>query len=159
MTTLRTTQLGALAVLLALAATPASAQAPPRTQAGTLACNLGPSVGLIIGSRQRMTCVFTNSATGRRENYVGSIGRLGLDVGIQAGGRMIWGVFARTTALAPRALVGDYIGASGEIGLGVGVGANALIGGSNKTVALQPLSVEASVGVNLALGVARLALR
>ena len=54
MTTLRTTQLGALAVLLALAATPASAQAPPRTQAGTLACNLGPSVGLIIGSRQRM---------------------------------------------------------------------------------------------------------
>ena len=160
MTTLRTCTLAAFTALATLAATPASAQTPPpRTQAGTLACNLGPSVGLIIGSRQRMTCVFTNSVTGRRENYVGRIGRLGLDVGIQAGGRMIWGVFARTTALAPRALVGDYVGASGEIGLGLGVGANALIGGSNRTVALQPLSVEASVGVNLALGVARLALR
>ena len=107
-----------------------------------------------------MTCVFTNSVTERRENYVGRIGRLGLDVGIQAGGRMIWGVFSRTTApLGARALVGDYVGASGEIGLGVGVGANALIGGSNKTIALQPLSLEASVGVNLALGVARLILR
>ena len=159
MTILGATKLAACALLLALAATPAAAQTPPRTQAGTLACNLGPSVGLIIGSRQKMTCVFTNSATGRRENYAGRIGRLGLDVGIQAGGRMIWGVFARTTALAPRALVGDYVGASGEIGLGLGVGANALIGGSNKTIALQPISLEASVGVNLALGVARLILR
>ena len=61
--------------------------------------------------------------------------------------------------LGARALVGDYVGASGEIGLGVGIGANALIGGSNKTIALQPLSLEASVGVNLALGVARLILR
>lgn len=148
----------AFTALLALTATQASAQSS--RQAGTLLCNLGPSVGLIIGSRQRMTCVFTNSATGRRENYVGRIGRLGLDVGIQAGGRMVWGVIARTQKpLGARALVGDYVGASGEIGLGLGVGANALVGGSNKTIALQPLSVEASVGVNLALGVARLALR
>jgi len=160
MTILGATKLAACALLLALAATPASAQAPSHRQTGTLACNLGPSVGLIIGSRQRMTCVFTNSVTQRRENYVGRIGRLGLDVGIQAGGRMIWGVFSRTTApLGARALVGDYVGASGEIGLGVGIGANALIGGSNKTIALQPLSLEASVGVNLALGVARLILR
>jgi Protein of unknown function (DUF992) len=157
MTISRTTKLAALTVLFALAAAPAEAQSSK--QAGTLLCNLGPSVGLIIGSRQRMTCVFTNSATGRRENYVGRIGRLGLDIGIQAGGRMVWGVIARTDKLGPRALVGDYVGASGEIGLGLGVGANALVGGSNRTVALQPLSVEASVGVNLALGVARLALR
>jgi hypothetical protein len=155
-----TTRIGlsALAILLVLAATPASAQS--RRQAGTLVCNLGPSVGLIVGSRQRMTCVFTNSATGRRENYVGRIGRLGLDVGIQAGGRMVWGVIARTDKpLGARALVGDFVGASGEIGLGLGIGANALVGGSHRTIALQPLSVEASVGVNLALGVARLALR
>ena len=157
MTTLGATKLAAFTVLLALTATPATAQSSK--QAGTLLCNLGPSVGLIIGSRQRMTCVFTNSATGRRENYVGRIGRLGLDIGIQAGGRMVWGVIARTDKLGPRALVGDYVGASGEIGLGLGVGANALVGGSNRTIALQPLSVEASVGVNLALGVARLALR
>ena len=149
--------LPALAILLALAATPASAQSAK--QSGTLTCNLGPSVGLIIGSRQKMTCVFTNAATGKRESYVGRIGRLGLDVGIQAGGRMVWGVIAKVNPLGPRALVGDYVGASGEIGLGLGVGANALVGGSNRTVALHPLSLEGSVGVNLALGVARLALR
>ena len=150
-------KLAALTMPLALLATPAFGQSRPQT--GTLACDLGPSVGLIIGSRQKMHCVFTNSVTGRKEAYAGRIGRLGLDVGVTAGGKMLWGVYAKTTQLAPRALVGDYVGASGEIGLDVGIGANALIGGSNRTVALQPLSVEGSVGVNLALGVARLALR
>ena len=39
------------------------------------------------------------------------------------------------------------------------LGANALIGGSQRSAALQPVSVEAQVGVNLALGVAGLTLR
>ena len=34
------------------------------------------------------------------------------------------------------------MGASGDIGLGVGVGANVLVGGSNRSVALQPVSLE-----------------
>jgi len=157
MTILTATKFAACAALLAFATAPAAAQSSG--QSGQLTCNLGPSIGLIVGSRQKMTCVFVNSATGRRENYVGRIGRLGLDVGIQAGGKMVWGVIAKVNPLGPRALVGDYVGASGEIGLGLGVGANVLVGGSNRTIALQPLSVEASVGVNLALGVARLALR
>jgi hypothetical protein len=135
---------------------PAAAQ-PQATQAGTLTCNMGPSVGLIIGSRQRMQCAFRNSATGRVDTYYGRIGRLGLDVGITAGGKMVWGVYAKTTSIALRALAGNYVGASGDIALGVG--ANALVGGSNRTVALQPLSLEGQVGVNLALGVARLSLQ
>ena len=65
---------------------------------------------------------------------------------------------ARGDRLPPRALTGLYVGASGEIALGVGVGANALVGGSDKSIVLQPLSLEASVGVNLALGVAGLRL-
>jgi hypothetical protein len=147
-----------IAIAALLAAIP-SARAQARPEAGRLTCRLGPSVGLIIASRQRMTCVFRNAATGRTESYVGRIGRLGLDVGITAGGRMVWAVYARTRQIAPRALVGDYVGASGDIALGFGVGANALVGGSNRTVALQPLSLEGQVGVNLALGVARLILR
>ena len=47
---------------------------------------------------------------------------------------------------------------SGSVGLGVGVGANALVGGSNRSIALQPVSVEATVGVNLSLGVSSLTL-
>jgi hypothetical protein len=56
-------------------------------------------------------------------------------------------------------LAGTYVGGSGSASLGVGLGANALIGGSHRSIALQPLSVEGQVGVNLALGVAGLTLR
>jgi hypothetical protein len=72
---------------------------------------------------------------------------------------MIWGVFARTTKLPPRTLVGTYVGASGDASIGLGGGANVLVGGSNRTISLQPLSLQGQVGVNLALGVARMTLR
>jgi len=149
----------ALVALLLAAAVPAPASAQSQSEAGTLNCQLRPTIGLIIGSRQRMSCVFTIANTGRRETYEGRITRLGLDIGISAGGRMVWLVKARSPRLPPRALTGLYVGASGDIALGVGVGANALIGGSDKSVVLQPLSLEASVGVNLALGVAGLRLQ
>jgi Protein of unknown function (DUF992) len=57
------------------------------------------------------------------------------------------------------ALAGEYVGASGDIGLGFGVGANVLVGGSARTVALQPVSLEGSVAVDVALGVSALKLR
>ena len=149
----------ALLALILAAAAPAPASAQSQSQAGTLTCQMKPTIGLIIGSRQRMSCVFTMANTGRRETYEGRITRLGLDIGISAGGRMVWLVNARGTRLPPRALTGLYVGASGEIALGLGVGANALVGGSDKSVVLQPLSLEASAGVNLALGVAGLRLQ
>jgi hypothetical protein len=147
----------ALLALTLAGATPAFAQS--QSQAGMLTCQLRPMIGLIIGSRQRMSCVFTMTNSGRRETYEGRITRLGLDIGVSAGGRMVWAVNARGDRLPPRALTGLYVGASGDIALGVGVGANALIGGSGKSVVLQPLSLEGSVGVNLALGVAGLRLQ
>jgi hypothetical protein len=76
-----------------------------------------------------------------------------------AGGLLAWAVFAPTQGFAPGALAGEYVGASGDIGLGVGVGANVLLGGSGRTFALQPLSLEGSVAVNVALGVSMLKLR
>ena len=144
------------ALSLTVAAT--SAQAQGRTRAGGLSCNLAPSVGLIIGSRQQVSCTFTPSTGGRVERYNGHIGRLGLDLGVTAGGRLIWGVFARTSKLPPRTLAGSYVGASGDASLGLGGGANVLVGGSNRTISLQPLSLQGQAGVNLALGVARLTL-
>jgi Protein of unknown function (DUF992) len=73
---------------------------------------------------------------------------------------MVWAVF--TDSLAPPGagfLAGDYFGASGQVTIAAGLGANVLIGGSNSTVALQPISVDTSVGLNFALGVAELHLR
>jgi hypothetical protein len=68
---------------------------------------------------------------------------------------MVWAVFTETVA-GPGFLAGDYVGASGEASLGAGIGANVLVGGSNRTVTLQPVSVSGQIGVNIAFGVASL---
>src|SRR4029079_17399955 len=117
-----------------------AAFAQSNTQVGTLNCKMGPTVGLVVGSVQRMSCTFT-SRTGAREHYSATFRRVGLDLGISAGGRLAWAVYAPSSGLAPRALTGHYIGASGDIAVGLGVGANALVGGSHRTVTLQPVSV------------------
>jgi len=146
----------ALATVLAL---PAPALAQQGAKVGTLACRLSPSIGLIIGSHQRMACQFTPSGLSTVEAYAGVMNRIGLDIGITAGGVLAWGVYMSTQAPPIRGgLAGRYAGASGEIGVGLGVGANILLGGSNNAVSLQPISLEGSVSLNLALGVAALTL-
>lgn len=136
---------------------PAVAQTPT-TAAGTLSCKMGPSIGLILGSRQRMACRFVPNGPFPPEAYVGVMGSVGLDIGITAGGVMAWGVLAPNAGPMRGKLAGTYVGASGAVGVGVGVGANLLFGGTGRSIALQPLSVEGSVGVNLSLGVSSLTL-
>ena len=129
------------------------------TRSGTLSCRLAPTIGLIVGSRQTMTCQFRPDTGGFSENYSGAITKIGLDLGVTAGGVMGWAVLTSAAVPVRGGLAGTYVGASGSIALGLGAGANVLIGGSNKAVALQPVSVEGQIGVNLALGVANLDLR
>jgi hypothetical protein len=150
--------LSALAFFVA-ASSPAVAQQTNRVQAGMLRCQTSASLGLIVGSHQKLRCAFQPGAGGPTQTYTGHINRLGLDIGVTAGGVMAWAVFAPSTGVPHGALAGKYVGASGDVSLGVGVGANALVGGSRQSIALQPLSVEGQVGVNLALGVAGLTLR
>ena len=146
-----------LCILTLGLAAPAFAQTRA-VRVGALTCDTGPRVGFVVGSRQRMTCFFRVSETGRRYRYTGRITRLGLDLGVSGGGRLLWGVFAPTSHIGPGALRGRFVGASGNAAVGVGLGANVLVGGSHRTISLQPLSVEGQVGVNLALGVAGLTL-
>jgi hypothetical protein len=138
---------------------PLAAQQAGGTKVGVLTCKTSASLGLIVGSHQKLRCSFNPDNGGVPENYTGHINRLGLDLGVKAGGAMAWGVFAPASGYHHGALTGTYVGGSGSASLGVGVGANALIGGSHRSIALQPLSVEGQVGVNLALGVAGLTLR
>jgi hypothetical protein len=145
-------------IVLALTAVPVDAQQQSYNRSGVLACRMAPTIGLIVGSRQTMSCEF-KSDRGLIERYSGVMSRIGLDLGVTAGGQMAWAVLASAGMPAQGGLAGTYVGGSGDISLGIGVGANALIGGSNKSVALQPLSVEGQVGLNLALGIANLQLR
>ncbi len=147
----------ALAAAAALAmVAPAGAQG--RTKVGVLTCNVAPGIGFVVASQRDMTCVFRPDRRRGREAYVGRITRVGLDVGVTGRGVLAWTVFAPTRALSPYQLAGNYGGASGQATLGVGLGANVLVGGSRDTVALQPLSVQAQTGLNLALGVGNLTL-
>ena len=149
----------ALAIVAAVALpAPTMAQAPNRTKVGTLTCDISGGIGLIISSHKNVACIFPPSQPGPREVYTGSINKFGLDLGATAGGEMIWSVHA-PSARKFGALAGSYAGASGEATVGAGVGANVLIGGSNRTVSLQPVSVQGQAGLNLALGVAELNLR
>ena len=124
---------------------------------GMLTCRTAPSLGLIIGSTQKLACQYRDNS-GWTQDYFGRINRIGLDIGFTAGGVMAWGVIGSTGAVRPGVLTGRFVGASGEISVGVGVGANVLVGGTAQGISLQPLSVEGQVGANLALGVAGLTL-
>lgn len=133
------------------------AQSPNRTKVGTLTCDISGGIGAIIASKKTVACMFTPGQPGPREVYTGSITKFGLDIGATAGGEMVWSVFAPSNKMFG-ALAGRYAGASAEATVGAGLGANVLVGGSNRTVALQPVSVQGQTGINLALGVSELAL-
>ena len=145
----------AAGVMLVLAlAEPAASQ---QIKAGLLTCDVSAGIGLIITSHKQVSFAFKPDQPGRQEDYDGTITKFGLDLGVTGGGVMMWAVLTDTVA-GPGFLAGDYVGASGEASVGAGLGANVLIGGSNRTVALQPVSVGGGIGLNLAVGVASLRL-
>jgi hypothetical protein len=135
---------------------PAGAQ---RIKAGLLTCDVSAGLGFIIGSSKTVQCTFSPDQPGPPEYYTGTMNKFGLDIGVTAAGVMIWAVFTGTEGRAPGFLAGDYVGATAEATVAAGLGANVLVGGSNRTVALQPLSVGGQVGLNFAVGVADLRLR
>jgi len=140
---------------------PAVAQTPQNwVQAGTLGCRVDPSIGFIIFGHQPMDCRYTpgNQAL-PPEGYDGAINTVGIDVGVSAGSVLGWAVFAPTKGLAAGALAGEYVGVSGDLGIGLGAGANVLVGGSNRTIALQPLSLQGSIAINVVAGLSSLKLR
>ena len=145
----------ALSIVLAQ---PIAAQPVEHTKVGTLECNLAPSLDFFVGSEQRMGCRYLPVGASPSEVYHGILSTAGLDIGFKAGGRMVWAVLAPTYGYRPGALAGTYEGVSGDVALGPGIGANVLLGGSDRTIALQPLSVEGDVGVNLAVGISLLRL-
>jgi hypothetical protein len=148
-----------VAAALAVAANPGTAGAQSRAKVGTLDCDISAGIGMIVASRKEVTCVFSPSAGGRREAYVGTISKFGLDIGATSGGRMMWAVHASTQGSRRGTLSGNYAGASAEATVGAGLGANVLVGGSNRTIALQPVSIQGQTGLNLAVGVAGLELQ
>ncbi len=147
---------GAIAIASLSVASDAMAQA--KLEAGTLTCQGKGSVGLILGSKQSLKCVFTPIGNAPKQAYSATITKIGLDVGIKGANTIVWTVLYSTDKIPAGALAGKYTGASADVSVGIGGGANLLVGGSKSSVALQPLSVQGQTGVNLAVGVSGLAL-
>lgn len=146
-----------LGVVVAMAAA-ATAQAQQRVKVGVLECRGAASVGFIVGSVTNLGCLLRSE--GRPDQpYVATIRKVGLDIGITEQTELAWAVFAPVEWAGRGDLSGNYAGAQGSASLGVGLGANVLIGGSANSIALQPLSVQGSTGVNIAVGLAGLELR
>jgi Protein of unknown function (DUF992) len=137
----------------------AHAQQPmQRVQVGILECRGGSSVGFIVGSVTDLGCVLRVDGM-PEDRYVATVRKVGLDIGITAESALAWAVYAPVARLGPGDLSGNYGGAQGSASIGVGLGGNVLVGGSANSIALQPLSVQGQVGLNLALGVEGLELR
>jgi hypothetical protein len=148
----------AITMLVASIAGAQTQQPMQRVQVGILECRGGASVGFIVGSVTNLGCVLR--AEGRPEDrYIATIRKVGLDLGITQESALAWGVYAPVAQLGPGSLSGNYAGAQGSATLGVGVGGNVLVGGSDNSIALQPLSVQGQVGVNIAAGLESLELR
>jgi len=152
--------------LLLAAASPAvvlwfatGACAQGKIEVGTLTCSGGEGIGLILGSKKAYECTFAPSGGGRREAYSASVTKVGLDIGFTGKTVMVWTVLAAAQTLAPRALAGTYAGVVADASVGVGGGGKVLVGGSQESIALQPVSVQGQTGLNLAVGVGEMTLR
>ncbi len=141
--------------LFSVSIAPAVAQS--RVEVGVLECR-GSTKSFVVGSVTEMGCVMRH-AGGGTEPYSATIRRVGLDIGINETTAVAWAVLAPTRSVGPGDLAGNYAGVAASATAGVGLGANALVGGSNSTIALQPVSVQAQTGLSIAAGIAGLELR
>jgi hypothetical protein len=148
----------AIATLVASIAGASAQQPMPRVQIGILECRGGASIGFIVGSVTHLGCVLRIDGL-PEDRYIATIRKVGVDLGITQESALAWGVYAPVARLGPGDLAGTYAGAQGSAAVGVGLGGNVLIGGSDNSIALQPLSVQGQVGLSVAAGLESLELR
>jgi hypothetical protein len=133
-------------------ATTGGATAKSGVNVGVLKCTVDGGIGMIVASSKNMKCSFSPAGGGPEQFYKGKVNKIGLDIGVTEKSYITWVVFA-PGKLKPGALAGSYVGATADAAMGVGLGANVLVGGFEKSVALQPLSVSGEVGLNVAVGI------
>lgn len=147
--------LGAAVILAGLTPFAASAQ----SRVGVLQCQMSGGVGMIIVENQALDCVYQDESGAPPAHYIGRLTNVGANIGISGPGEMVWGVVAATGAVGPGALAGEYVGAQGSVAVGAGPGGAVLVGGSDQTVSLQPISIQVGTGLNLSAGIGNISLQ
>lgn len=120
---------------------------------GVLDCTIDGGTSYVVTSNKGVSCTFRPSNGGDRESYTGVISKLGVDLGVTHQGALQWAVLAASRDYDPGNLAGGYYGVNAEASVVTGGGANLLVGGFQHSLTLQPLSVQAQTGLNLAVAV------
>jgi hypothetical protein len=129
-----------------------------KVQLGSLSCHEASGWGFVFGSSRALHCTFSG-VDGKVAHYDGSINKFGVDIGYQQAGVLVWEVLAPSDHADSGAIAGHYGGVSAKATVGVGAGVNVLIGGSEKSISLQPVSVEGATGLNVAAGIGEMTLK
>lgn len=143
--------------LCGLALAPISAFSQIAT-VGVLQCHLSGGVGMILFENQLLDCVY-KGLSAPPQHYIGRLTNVGANIGVSGPGEMIWDVVTAATKVDPGQLTGDYVGAQGSVAVGAGGGGAVLVGGSHKSISLQPVSVSVGSGLNLSAGFGNLNLQ
>ena len=122
---------------------------------GVLSCAVDSGWGVVVGSSRDVDCTYRGS-NGYAEHYSGKLEKVGVDLGYVKSGELVWGVVAPTSSVEPGALAGQYAGATAGATIGVGGDVNVLIGGLDKSIALQPISVQGDSGIDVSAGIGAL---
>jgi uncharacterized protein DUF992 len=138
-----------------LAAAPASAAG---VRVGTLTCDVEGGWGYVLGSQKDLNCALKTS-NGDVSHYSGDITKLGVDIGYTKAGTLVWAVVAPSKDLKPDALEGSYGGVTAGATAVVGGNLNVLVGGFDKSITLQPISIEGNTGIAVSAGVGAMQLK
>jgi hypothetical protein len=130
-----------------------------QVQAGILECEGGQNVGYVVGSTTELHCLFRSNTGAPPEPYIARVQRFGLDLGVTAQTGLAWVVNAPSRRIGPGALAGHFGGVGANATVGVGIGANLLVGGSDNSISLQPLSLQGQTGLSAVAGVVDVDLR
>ncbi|MBB4009707.1 DUF992 domain-containing protein [Allorhizobium taibaishanense] len=150
-------RLSAVALAAAIALPLGATGAKAAVQVGMLTCEMSPGISAVVGSSRDLTCEFKPTSSAPVEYYQGKLSKFGVDLGYVQGGKMAWAVYA-PGHLVEGALQGSYGGTSANVAVGFGGAVNVLMGGFEGSVALQPIALESTLGINLGATLASLKL-
>jgi hypothetical protein len=112
-----------------------------------------------VYTNEKFDCVF-EPRSGAPFNYEGQITSVGVDLSITEEMTLVWAVLTtRTDGNVADQLRGEYVGAGAAVAVGGGIGLSALVGGSERAITLQPISVSGSVGAGASVGIEAFVLR
>ncbi|PJC70313.1 MAG: hypothetical protein CO017_06030, partial [Zetaproteobacteria bacterium CG_4_8_14_3_um_filter_59_5] len=143
-----------LALALPLTGWAAEGQTSEGTKLGKLECKTveGSGSNLLIHSTVDVTCTFSSTA-GEVEKYKGETGiGFGVDLTFDKQSSFVFAVMAADFKPGEYKFAGKYYGAGGDATIGRGIGAGVLVGGSKKSVSLEPIGLSATKGAGVSGG-------